>query len=1157
MRTTLTLKELRSALRVADPAAVLVAPQILARVAQQVYGLPSPFLAVPHRHSLVIDRHLLFRTVEPEELDLGPDPLLPPVLILLARPTIAKRDLPARQATLLKYWRRLFHANVHLALEQKIAEGRLTPADIHARVAEVGAVEFQEVGSVLQQDHYLPPHATEAQVYVEFAAVYLELRYFAANLLPVYFPALRDGGRIDALLARDVDADALFARTRLAGAPDPVALADTASDEPNDYYWKLVRRAEKADKAGNTVRAAVLHTTAARVAPGPQTLSTRQDAQDDLWRLTRRLQAALRFGDDEAREWQKDLAALLEKADQGVWTVEARLLYDLQKVCVDHEKEIYALDLVEWFLSAGNRPIQRPLPSQRIVRITKHLRQAVQRLPRVRLADQDRQHFTQLLQNAVDRSEQRLRESFRPVLRDAFHDVGLRPGNPPERVAFQKMLEELLDRTVDYGFFTFSDLRDAVSRNNLKMPDLAETHEYVQGDPLLRLDGRLKTSLDGVYRPSEFYLRWLERVTSLGFGTRIGRWLTLYVLLPFGGALFLMEALQKFLEYKYGPEAVPLFCPASVLSARLSEAGGGRSEWAVTGLAAFGVLGLFLLGLMHVAAVRRAVARLGEGVLLALRGVFIDAPLAVLRLPAVRGLLRSWPFQLFTRYVVQPLGLCAVVWLSVPYFREGWYQVALTFLGAQLLLNSRIGRAGSEFLTGWFVHLLEWLKADFLQGLIRFVVYVFKQLIDTLEYVLYTVDEWLRFRSGDSRLSMTVRVLLGLVWFPVAYLTRLYLVVLIEPGIHPLKFPVSVLGAKLILPVLPILAGYLSRPLAPYLGEVAANAVAYFNVWWALPGAFGFLFWEMKENWKLYRANRPALLRPVAVGHHGETVLALIKPGFHAGTLPRLYTQLRGAERAAQETGSWQAVRTHRRTLREVEKVVRLFVEREFVTLLGQSPSWRGRALEVGEVDLASNRIRVELRLADDPAEPVAVAFENQAGWLVASVAAKGWLEKLTAEQAEALATALAGLYKYAGVDLVREQLRANLPPALAGAALSEDGLVLRLNVAGDEVIYPVHEAPAPGTVLVLNGESAPAQLPPARRLIFAWVPLAWKHWVEVWLKDQEGQGHAPLFGDEVVLLPNGPDVSFAPDPRPRLPEGTQQPVTADVSPRLDPLTGA
>ena len=65
---------------------------------------------------------------------------------------------------------------------------------------------------------------------------------------------------------------------------------------------------------------------------------------------------------------------------------------------------------------------------------------------------------------------------------------------------------------------------------------------------------------------------------------------------------------------------------------------------------------------------------------------------------------------------------------------------------------------------------------------------------------------------------------------------------------------------------------------------------------WLLPDLFGFLFWETKENWRLYRANRPRSIKAVPVGPHGETVKALLAPGFHSGTIPRLYRYLRRAE---------------------------------------------------------------------------------------------------------------------------------------------------------------------------------------------------------------------------------------------------------------------
>src|SRR6516164_8759303 len=109
MGVEVKLQDLKDALRTADPAAVLVAPRILHRVIQEVHRLPSQFLPVPHRKSYVIDRGQLFRHVDQDDLGLASDQLLPPTVILLSRPSTDKSQARSREATLLTYWRRLFH----------------------------------------------------------------------------------------------------------------------------------------------------------------------------------------------------------------------------------------------------------------------------------------------------------------------------------------------------------------------------------------------------------------------------------------------------------------------------------------------------------------------------------------------------------------------------------------------------------------------------------------------------------------------------------------------------------------------------------------------------------------------------------------------------------------------------------------------------------------------------------------------------------------------------------------------------------------------------------------------------------------------------------------------------------------------------------------
>src|SRR5439155_23575249 len=81
----------------------------------------------------------------------------------------------------------------------------------------------------------------------------------------------------------------------------------------------------------------------------------------------------------------------------------------------------------------------------------------------------------------------------------------------------------------------------ALSRNQLKLPDLSGRREWLGGDPLLLANRELAVRAPGVYRRGEVYLRWFHRLSALAFGTRAGRLLTRHVLLPFGGAFLLTE----------------------------------------------------------------------------------------------------------------------------------------------------------------------------------------------------------------------------------------------------------------------------------------------------------------------------------------------------------------------------------------------------------------------------------------------------------------------------------------------------------------------------------------------------------------------------------------------------------------------------------------
>jgi len=71
------------------------------------------------------------------------------------------------------------------------------------------------------------------------------------------------------------------------------------------------------------------------------------------------------------------------------------------------------------------------------------------------------------------------------------------------------------------------------------------------------------------------------------------------------------------------------------------------------------------------------------------------------------------------------------------------------------------------------------------------VMETFDRILEAVDRLLYAVDEWLRFRTGQSRASLAGKAILGAIWFFVAYVLRIYVILMIEPQVNPIKhFPV-------------------------------------------------------------------------------------------------------------------------------------------------------------------------------------------------------------------------------------------------------------------------------------------------------------------------------------------------------------------------------
>ncbi|HEX7839039.1 MAG TPA: hypothetical protein VF469_16285, partial [Kofleriaceae bacterium] len=160
----------------ARAAAVLLEDRVVRRVIKQHRRLPGIGLQVPHARCYALPRADLEQLVDRDELAADPAALPAGVVIFGGSRTALVAGDPAE---LSHAWRAIFHARIHQALDAHVAGGALTAASIRARIHQIGQTEFDEIRAVLRQEDLLLPPADDTAAYIEFVALYLELRAFA------------------------------------------------------------------------------------------------------------------------------------------------------------------------------------------------------------------------------------------------------------------------------------------------------------------------------------------------------------------------------------------------------------------------------------------------------------------------------------------------------------------------------------------------------------------------------------------------------------------------------------------------------------------------------------------------------------------------------------------------------------------------------------------------------------------------------------------------------------------------------------------------------------------------------------------------------------------------------------------------------------------
>lgn len=1213
------IPELRRAVRQARDDAFLVEPRVVRRIIRELHGFARLSTRIPHTEVLVVHAADVRALAHPDELGLESFISFPEQVILVAQPEEHELEEHSTQDLLQLMWKRLYHGCIDFSLQQKVRSNLLTRSAVQELIDRLGQVEFDEAHAVLRTELRLVDLESPMAAFCEFCAIYQQMVMFTPDLLPIWFPSLPDSKFVESVISEHVDTRKLFEATQLYGATVPDLTSGAANDEDavateraswtDGIQWKpSARRHQRQLRAhhrwserGNTVAAAVL----AMRASGAATTDEERRAATELAELSvkllaSRLREALNFDEEDLDDWQASLGELLSNSVIGFWNSDKRLLYDLQKVCLDHERTIYKVDLVKWIVSRGSRPLRRPLTNIREVMMAKHLALCAARLVSVRLSGAERERLSRLLHEAADLAEEQMRTRMRSTVHQTIRDVGLDPQSVPEQVACDKMVEESLDCITERGYLTMGYLRDAISRNDLKLPDLTDPKDLIRGDHLLRTDDRLDVSLDGVYRRGEFYLRWLQVVSSLAFGTRTGRFFTLFMAIPFGGAVVIVVGLEHLLDVMSRPRkksddvvevseknaadsldenpsdentpepiaeldatlqddtqaAIRLtgtIVPASEqdsIVAPVSTGGTAASGMTLTALdeqptieettvattaapteqpsmlrPTYSVfrdhaleltlaVGILLMALIHLPGFRSTFWMATRQVWKLLRTILYDLPIKLLKLPLVQRIWRGKWFVWLRRHVTTPFLLvtffCGLgnVLLGTPF---DWFGIGIVSFGLSAIVNSRLGRDAEELTAEWLANAWYDLRSRFLMALLDWTIDFFKWLLNMVERFIYAVDEWLRFHSGETWLSVVVKAVLGVIWSFVSFLLRIYVNLLIEPTLHPVKhFPVVTVAHKMFLPVILVLETYMRETLTPYLGVALAGPITWFNIVF-LPGIFGFLVWELKENWRLYASNRVPNLHAVVIGSHGEDGGRLLKPGFHSGTLPKLFNQRRRIETKDASYKRFSQRRALSESLEHVERDIQRFVERDLVRLLFYCEVWKASPIERVQVRAASNSFLVELSCPSVGSKALKLLFEEQSGWLLATISTHGWMDQATPEMQHSLETALRGFYAKACVDLVREQLERQLI-GQHPYDIRAHGLIVWPDRQFDKEIY-----------VDLRRRHQIRPFPPARASIYGLVPLSreaivfsashtrWSEWKQVWATPTDSESANPL----------------------------------------------
>lgn len=652
------------------------------------------------------------------------------------------------------------------------------------------------------------------------------------------------------------------------------------------------------------------------------------------------------------------------------------ILKDLERVLQESRTTYYQLRPFVWAMTLGRLPIRQILPFQASLKALRALDGALARIERLGWPIAELEQSVAPLQALSSRISDHLEQQLKPLLSRALRDAGFTPSAHREQVAFHKLLRELLDVIKRRRHLKFTDTRDVVARNVLRLPDLS-LRELLRGDRLARFDRSAARALPGVYKRGEIYIKGLQQLSAPLFGTPPGRLLLRHLILPIGLSFLGLKTLDVVIGLFSSDK--PDFQFASLLP--------------VAGIAlAFNAIAYTRIG-------RIGMRGFLHGLWWGLRLLFYDGLRRLLRWRPVSRLLDTEIIRALDRNLLRPFLIGALLMLPVlglaSLIDGEWIQpnvsmIALTLALGVLVRNTSAGRRFLDDMASTSGRLLRRLNQTLMLGLVNELMRFFKELTRRFQQGLHRIQERLSHYLGESILQLILKSLLVPIWRLLESLIQFYVTVLVEPQINPIKhFPVVTIAHKVMLPFLPLITGFLIGVLEPVLPKWIALPFITLTVL-LLPGLGGFLVWELKENWKIYAANHKAFqpdfdlrralkpltrvdlakapVEPAVVGSHGETLHSFLRRGFHSGTLPKAFDRLRAVLRGQlrNEVSAAHKVRDAQRHLAEIEHTLLLFCDRELgyaLRLRCEDPGCSLARIETGRPRLSTACFELTLTL--------------------------------------------------------------------------------------------------------------------------------------------------------------------------------------------------